>query len=134
MDSPKMDADGVDHIPNKSVWGDLERRFQIILALIAAGGFIIAAAVGGVATYFVSWGTVQHSSPESSPTVTVTLTPTPAPVASIDSFGFHQPGNRVPNCYTYDGTGKVPGDDSVIVFDEAVTPENQQLAVPYLLA
>ena len=40
--------------------------------------------------------------------------------SNVKNFGFIAPGNEVPSCYTYYGTGKIPPGDEVLVFDRVV--------------
>jgi hypothetical protein len=70
---------------------------------------LIALGAGLASFWFYEYGPMSHNS------VPITLSG-----SRVANFKFIDPGNSVPSCYTYFGTGKIPVNDTVLAFDRIV--------------
>jgi hypothetical protein len=86
----------------------------IIAALIGAGGVAIG-----------------KSSDNATPAPTVRTTVTAPPTAPVPDLGFdYGSPHSIAWCSSLDGSGAIPGDDALLIFDTPTDPNGQALSAP----
>jgi hypothetical protein len=100
-----------------------KRQWRVDVGIATIIAAAISALVSGVA--------LGKSSDNATPAPTVTTTVTAAPTATVSDLGFdYGSPHSIAWCSSLDGSGAIPGDDALLIFDTPTDPNGQPLSTP----